>query len=121
MIQVCGDSAMAIVDRRFAKIPRLKRPEESRAISAGREDSRCDDSLRSSRQAHADKRQARSKCAAIGRVESANPLRVPQAPAPMRMLTKPAPPVEETSARRSPRKARALVRTEIITWPTTLP
>src|SRR5947207_9081476 len=121
MIPVCGDSAMAIVDRRFAKTPRQKRPEELRAISAGREDFRCDDSLRCSRQAHADKRQARSKSAAIRRVESANPPRVPQAPAPMRMLTKPAPPVEETSARRSRRKALAPVRAEIINWPTTLP
>src|SRR6266536_4400182 len=121
MIPVCGDSAMAIVDRRFAKTPRAKRPEESRAISAGREDSRCDDSLRCSRQAHADKRQARSKSAAIRRVESANPPRVPQAPAPIRMLTKPVPPMEETSARRSRRKACAQVRAEIINWPTTLP
>src|SRR5947207_1853574 len=121
MIPVCGDSAMAIVDQRFAKTPRPKRPEESRAISAGREDSRRDDSLRCCRQAHADKRQARSKSAAIRRVESANPPRVPQARAPMRMLTKPAPPVEETSAQRSRRKGRALVRAEIITWPTTLP
>src|SRR6184192_1577872 len=121
MIPVCGDSAMAIVDRRSAKTPRPKRPEELRAISAGREDSRCDDSLRFSRQAHADKRQARSKSAAIRRVESANPSHVPQAPAPIRMLTKPAPAVEETSARRSRRKARALVRAEIINWPTTLP
>src|SRR5438093_12717376 len=109
MIPVCGDSAMAIVDRRFAKTPGLKRPEELRAISAGREDSRCDDSLRCSRQAHADKQQARSKSAAIRRVESASQPRVPQAPAPMRMLTKPAPPVEGTSAQRSRRKARALV------------
>src|SRR6478736_6562484 len=101
---------MATVDRRFAKTPRPKRPEESRAISAGREDSRCDDSLRSSRQALADNRQARSKFAVSRRVESASPPRVPQAPAPMRMLTKPAPPVEETSARQSRRKERALVR-----------
>src|SRR5947207_11615742 len=121
MIPVCGDSAMAIVDQRFAKTPRPKRPEESRAISAGREDSRRDDSLRCSRQAHADKRQARSKSAAIRRVESANPPRVPQAPAPMRMLTKPVPPMEETSARRSRRKALAPVRAEIINWQTTLP
>src|SRR6266480_8103116 len=114
MIPVCGDSAMAIVGRRFAKAPRPKRPEELRAISAGREDSRCDDSLRCSHQAHADKWQARSKSAAIRRVGSANPPRGPQAPAPIRMLTKPAPPVEETSARRSRRKGRALVRAEII-------
>src|SRR5437773_2358814 len=121
MIPICGDRAMAIVDPRFAKTPKPKHPEESRAISAGREDSRCDDSLRCSRQAHAGKRQARSKSAAIHRVESANPPRVPQAPAPMRMLTKPAPPVEETSARRSRRKALALVHAEIINSPTTLP
>src|SRR5258708_39699866 len=104
MIPVCGDSPMAFLDRRFAKTPRPKRPEESRAILEGREDSRSDDSLRCSRQAHADKRQARSKSAAIRRVESANPPRVPQAPAPRRMLTKPVLPVEETRARRSRRK-----------------
>src|SRR5207247_7748018 len=108
MIPVCGDSAMAIVDRRSAKTPRPKRPEELRAISAGREDSRCDDSLRFSRQAHADKRQARSKSAAIRRVESANPSHVPQAPAQIRMLTKPAPAVEDQRARRSCRTACAL-------------
>src|SRR5207244_11938529 len=121
MVPYASDSALEFLDRRFAKSPVPKRPEESRAISAVREDSRCDDSLRCSRQAHADKRQARSKSAAIRRVESANPPRVPQAPAPIRMLTKPAPPVEETSARRSRRKALAPVRAEIINWPTTLP
>ena len=86
MIPVCGDSPMAFLDRRFAKIPRPKRPEESRAISGGREDSRFDDSLRSSRQAHADNRQARSKSVAIRRVELASRRRVPQDPARMRML-----------------------------------
>src|SRR4029077_4488545 len=110
MIPAGCDIAMAILDRRFAKTPRPKRPEESRAISASREDSRCDDSLRFSRQAHADKRQARSKSAASRRVELASRPRVPQAPAPMRMLTRPAPPVEETNVRRSRRKERALVR-----------
>src|SRR5438067_9959780 len=101
MIPVCGDSAMAIVDQRFAKTPKQKRPEELRAISAGREDSRCDDSLRFSRQAHADKRQARLKFVVSRRVESASQPHVPQAPTPMRMLMKPAPPVEGTSAQRS--------------------
>src|SRR5436309_4596535 len=112
MIPICGDNAMAmaIVDRQFVKTPRQKRPEESRAISAGREDSRCDDSLRCARQALADKRQARLKFVVSRRVESASQPHVPPAPAPVRMLTKPAPPVEETSARRSRRKARALVR-----------
>ena len=37
MIPVCGDSPMAIVDRRFAKTPRPKHREESRGISADRE------------------------------------------------------------------------------------
>src|SRR6476660_1131454 len=110
MIPIYGDSAMAFLDRRFAKTPRPKHPEESRAISADREDSRSDDSLRSSRQAHVDNRQARSKSAAIRRVESASPPRVPQARAPRQMPTRPALPVEETSARRSLRKESARVR-----------
>src|SRR4029453_3721511 len=110
MIPVCGDSPMAFLDRRFAKIPRPKRPEESRAILAGREDSRSNDSLRSPPQAHGDNRQARSKSVAIRRVGSANPPRVPQAPAPTRMLMRRAPPVEEMSALQSRRKARVLVR-----------
>src|SRR6188474_3055673 len=110
MIPVCGDSPVAFLDQRFAKIPRPKHPEGWRAISAGREDSRSDDSLLSSRQAHADNRQVRSKSAAIRRVESASPPRVPQARAPRQMLTKLAPPVEETSARQSRRKAPVLVR-----------
>src|SRR5437773_12132216 len=101
---------MAIVDRRFAKTPRPKRPEELRAISAGREDSRCDDSLRSSRQAHADKRQARSKSVAIRRVESASQPRVLQAPAPMRMRRNRALSAGETSAQRSQRIAPGLAR-----------
>src|SRR5262245_19589707 len=109
MIPVCGDSAMAILDLRFAKAPRPKRPEESRAILEAREDSQRADLPRCSRRAHADKPQARSKFAVSRRAESANPPRVPQAQAPMRMPTKPAPLAEETSARRSRRIARALV------------
>src|ERR671918_631609 len=101
---------MAILDRSFAKIPRRKRPAESRAISAGREDSRYDDLLRFSRQAHADKRRARSRFAGIRRAESASPPRVPQARAPMRMLTRPARRAEEMSARQFRRKAPALLR-----------
>src|SRR5262245_3870186 len=110
MIPVFDDMAMASAGRRCAKTPRRKRPEERRAILEGHEDSQCDDLLRSSRQAHADKRQARSKFAVSRRVESASPPRVPQAPAPMRMLTKPAPPVAGMSARRFQRKAPAPVR-----------
>src|SRR5215217_6516740 len=110
MIAVCGDRPMAFRDRRSAKTPIPKHREESHAISAAREDSRSDDSLRSFRQAHANNRQARSKSAASRRVELASQQRVPQARAPMQMLTTSAPQVEETSARRSQRKARAPIR-----------
>src|SRR5215470_6726474 len=120
MIAVCGDIALAIPDQRFAKIPRQKDPEESRAISAGREDSRCDDLLQCCRRAHADKRRAHSKSAAIPHVESANPPRVPQAQAPMQMLTIPVHPKGETSVQRSRRRARALVRVETKTSPATM-
>src|SRR3954447_8325673 len=110
MIPVCGDRPMAFRDRRSAKTPIPKHREESHAISAAREDYRSDDSLRSSRQAHADNQQASSKSAAILRVEPASLPRVPQAPAPIQTPTRPAPPLEETSAPQSRRKARALVR-----------
>src|SRR5215470_9567208 len=109
MIPVCRDIGMAIRGRRFAKDPKPKRPEEWHATSAGREDSGRDDLLQWLPQAHADTRQARLKCAGIHRAGSANPPRVPQARAPMRMLTRSAPPMEETNARRCRRKARALV------------
>src|SRR5215468_11050945 len=121
MTAVCADIALAILAQRFAKIPRLKDPEESRAISAGREDSRCDDLLQCCRRAHANKRLAHSKSAAIPHVESANPPRVPQARAPRQMLTTPVHPKGEMSVRRSRRKARALVRVETKTSPATLP
>src|SRR3954452_7415551 len=101
---------MAFLDQRFVKTPGPKYREELRAISAAHEDSRSGDSLRSSRQARADNRQARSKSAATLRVESASLPRVPQALAPRQMPTKRAPPMEEMNARRSLRKARALVR-----------
>src|ERR1700749_4900521 len=97
---------MEIVDRRFAKTPRRKRPRESRAIPAGREDSRRADSLRSYRQDHADKRQVRLKFAVSRRVESASPRRVPLVRAPMRMLTRPALPEGEMNELRFRRKAR---------------
>src|SRR5262249_3030537 len=108
MFPVCGDSLMAFLDLRFAKTPRPKRREESRATSAGHEDSRRDDSPRSFRPDHADDLQARLKFAVSRRVESASPRRVLQARAPIRMPTRPAPPEEEMSARRSQQKARAL-------------
>src|SRR5262245_9031542 len=101
---------MANLDQRFAKIPKPKCPEEPRAILEDREHSRCDGSVRWSRRAHANKLQARSKFAVSPRVEPASPPRVPRAPAPKRMLTKPAPPAEETSARRFRQKTRELVR-----------
>src|SRR4029079_17570026 len=110
MIPACGDTEMAFLDRRFAKTPRPKHREQSRAISAGREDSRSGDSLRSYRQAHAEGRQARSKSAATLRVESANLPRAPQALAPTQMPMRPATPVAETNARRSRRKERARLR-----------
>src|SRR4051812_13861498 len=121
MIPVCADSATAFRDRRFAQTPRPKHREESRAISAGREGSQPDDSLRSCRQAHADNQQARSKSAVIHRAESASQPRVPPVQAPTQMPTRPAPPVAETSARRSLRKARAPVRLRREASPTTLP
>src|SRR5215211_4917161 len=110
MIPVCGDIAMAIPGRRFAKIPTRKRPEESRGILEGRSDFQYADSLRYFRQAHADVQQARLKSAASRRVGLASPQRVPQARAPLQMLTNPAHQVEEMSARRSQRRARAPIR-----------
>src|SRR5262245_52477764 len=101
---------MANLERRFAKIPRRRHPEKSRAILEGRSDFQHGDSVRFYRQAREDNRQARSKSAAIRRAESASPRRAPQDRAPAQMLRKPALPVEETNARRFRRKARALVR-----------
>src|SRR5690349_215368 len=101
---------MAVVHRRFAKTPRSKYQEGSRAISAGLEGFQPDDSLRSSRQAHADNGQARSKSAVIRRAELASQPRVPPVQALNQMPTRLAPQVAETNARRYLQRARALVR-----------
>src|SRR5215831_11536913 len=110
MIRAGGDSAMAILDRRFAKTPKPKRPEESCAISAGHEDSRSDDSPRCSRRAHENNLQGRLKFAAIRRAESASPRRAPQGRAPAQRPRRPALPEAETNARRFRQKVRERVR-----------
>src|SRR6516164_7098143 len=106
MIAVCGDIAPAILDQRFAKIPRQKDPEESRAISAGREDSRCDDLLQWCRRAHANSLQAHWRFAVNRRAEWASPRHVRQDRALTQTQRKPALPEEETNVRRFRRKAR---------------
>src|SRR5215813_278990 len=121
MIPIFDDMAMASADRRCAKIPTPKRPEQRRVLLEGHEDSQCDDLLRSFRQAHADKRQARSKFAVIRRVESASPPRVPPVLTPGQTQMRPALPTEETSVQRFQRKARGPVRVETKTSPVRLP
>src|SRR5262249_11770996 len=117
MIPIFDDMAMASADRRCAKIPTPKRPEQRPVLLEGHEDAQCDDLLRSLRKPHEDKRQASSNFAVPRRGKSASHPRVPPVLTPGQTQMRPALPTEETSVQRFQRKGRGPVRVETKTSP----